>query len=259
MREPAAAGRFYPSDPEEIRETVEGYLRDAETEFVASGVVAPHAGYRYSGATAAYAFGALEDAEVFVVVGPDHRRVRDATCVSLEDWRTPLGEVRVDDELAEELSSAPGVRDDEAPHREEHSVEVILPFLQVAFDDPRVVPVVMGDQSYEAATGFADALRETVERNDRDVGVVASTDLTHYEPRSVAEERDASLLDTLERIDARGFHEKATAGSVCGAGPVTAVIRALEPSEARVLDYSTSAEATGDESSVVGYVAVGFS
>lgn len=259
MRRPAVAGRFYPSDADVLRETVDGYLRDAETEFEATAVVAPHAGYRYSGATAGHAFDSLAEADTFVVVGPDHRRVRDTTCVSLEDWRTPLGTVEVDEELAQELTRASEVRHDEKPHRDEHSVEVVLPFLQKKFDGLRVVPVVMRDQSYEAAEALGDALREAVENTDRDVGVVASTDLTHYEPRSVAEERDASLLDSLESLDPRGFHERATAGSICGAGPVVAAMRSLDPSEAHVLDYSTSAEATGDESSVVGYAAVGFS
>ncbi len=269
LRTPAVAGMFYPADPHELRDTVDALLDVAgadESSAPALAVVAPHAGYPYSGSLAARAFDALRGADVrtVVVVGPSHVEAFPFTSVFTgQAYRTPLGDVPVDTELARALSEAhPTIRASARGHvqphlpRGEHSIEVELPFVQRLFPDARIVPVVMGDQRWAAVEALGRALR-------RHAGpgtvIVASSDLSHFYDYDRAVRLDTAFLDALATMDARRIHDDVAAGrcEACGAGPVAATVLATADDGRRVdiLARANSGDVTGERASVVGYAA----
>ena len=163
----------------------------------------PHAGYVYSGPRAADAFTMLaEDGrpDAYVVIGPDHRGVCPGSVLCGESYSTPLGEVPVHDEICRRLSSE--IRDDPSLHSAEHSIEVELPFIQYIDPDARIVPIIMGDQSPRAAVDLARVLAKACEGYD--AVFVASTDMSHYLPKSTAESLDRLVLDRIRRMDWEG-------------------------------------------------------
>lgn len=272
VRAPAVSGRFYPSDPVELRAVVATLLADARPAVRPSGrpavaVIAPHAGYIYSGATAARVFARIEVPALAVVLAPNHTGVVSApTGISLWEagaFRTPLGEVAIDAPAAralQEMSGGAVVVDHEA-HRAEHAVEVELPFLQVLRADVRVVPLVLAWDGWDRARALADVLVRFVGAAGEPVLLLASSDLNHYEPAGVTEQKDATVLDAIRALDgeellARCKRERV---SMCGRGPAAVVLaaaRALGATRAEVVDYRHSGWVSGDNARVVGYAGV---
>lgn len=273
-RDPAVAGQFYAGDAEaleaQVTESVAHRLGPGDLPTPASGtkavagLVVPHAGLPFSGPVAAHAFAALgtRRPDAIVLVGPNHTGLGDALAVSDADrWRTPLGTVPVAADLRDRFleASAIATRDD-AAHRREHSLEVQLPFLQTVYDDPPpILPIAMGRQDREVVTDLVDALSR-VSTEGETVLPIASTDLTHYESQSVAEERDAPVLTRIEALDGEGllaFVERES-HSMCGYGPTAAVLEVADRSGATagdILAYATSGDVTGSTDEVVGYCA----
>lgn len=251
MRKAAAAGRFYPGDEDALGSTVRDLLRDAERRD-GSMTIAPHAGYPYSGGLAARSCAALRDSDTYVLIGPNHTGRGEPVALSAETWRTPLGDVPVDRDAVD----ATDLPVDEAAHAREHSIEVQLPLLQELRDDFSILPICMKDQGSGAVDTVADAVEPMLD----DAALLASSDLTHYAPLDAAEKRDRAFLDRVLDLDTTGVLEAARTGSQCGSGPVAVATtvaerRGLEP---ELLGYGTSADATGDVSSVVGYGSVMF-
>ncbi len=277
-RFPAVAGMYYEARPEALRARIEWAFRHRvgpgelprpspvrRRESV--GFLVPHAGYMFSGPVAAHAYYrmALEGkAETYVIVGPNHTGL--GTLVSVYPrgvWVTPLGEVEVDDELARAIVEASSYADaDEKAHLYEHSVEVQLPFLQYLFNARfRIVAIAMWDQSPEAARDLAYAIKGAAERLGRDVTLISTSDLTHYEPHETAVEKDRSVLEAMKTMDpeavARAVAENDV--SMCGVGPVMTLLyyaKLVGAKHVEILKYATTGDVTGDRSSVVGYAAV---
>ncbi|SDE48888.1 hypothetical protein SAMN04488243_10282 [Thermus arciformis] len=258
VRPPAVAGLFYPERGEALLSLVEGLLRGAQTppKPQARGVLSPHAGYRYAGKVMAEAFRALSAwrgrARRVFLLGPSHFvPFSGVAFFPYRAWRTPLGEVAVDLEGGRRLlgRGAP-FRAYREPFLEEHSLEVLLPFLQVALPQTPILPLLFG----EVDPGeVAEALLGELGQKDL---VVASSDLSHYHPDPVARKLDAKTLKRALALDVRGVAE----AEACGRLPwatLTALARALgwEP---RLLAYATSAEAGGGEERVVGYGALAY-
>ncbi|MBS1263514.1 MAG: hypothetical protein MAG715_00697 [Methanonatronarchaeales archaeon] len=251
MRRTAAAGAFYPGDPDELLKTVNGLIEE-RGRGDARAAIAPHAGYPYSGSLAAESCGAVDEFKTYVLVGPNHTGVGKAIALSDQDWSTPLGRVPVNRKLVRDID----IPVDESSHSREHSLEVLLPILQVLHDGLSIVPVCMRDQGPEAARVVAEEL----EPHFDSVGVLVSSDLTHHAPLSVARERDERFIERILELDEAGLYGEASTGSFCGYGPVAVAVELalrseLEPS---LLGYSTSEAVTGDDSSVVGYCSVSF-
>jgi len=265
VRLPAVAGTFYPADGDVLRRQVQGYLDTAPAVTVdgtIGAIISPHAGYVYSGPTAGRAYRAVRGMIFDTVVGVagSHRVALDGYSIWWRGaYRTPLGDVPVDEELARALLRAGrhGTFDLRA-HGAEHSLEVMVPFLTVALGGPyRLVPVVMGEQSPTMAAELAEALA-TVCRGRR-VLLVASTDLSHYHPLARAKTLDGKLVDAIAAADPERFMAciSGRTAEACGHGPVYAVMRAaraLGYERAQVTGYDTSATASGDANRVVGYV-----
>lgn len=275
------AGAFYPATPDALRSLL-GWCRghrfgprDAASTAVHRalgandrrllGLVCPHAGYVYSGPVAAHAYARLSRAprpDLVVVLGPDHRGAGKSAATSPDDaWETPLGVTRVDRRASDRLEAlAPFVRPDRRAHFNEHSIEVHVPFLQAIYGDAvPFLPILVTRQDARTCQRLGDALARALE--GRQAVIIASCDFTHYEPAAVATERDRLAIAPILGLDAAGFVQAVRTQGVtcCGPGPIVAMLSAatrLGATQARLLAYGTSADTSGDASSVVGYAAI---
>ncbi len=233
----------------------------------AVGVIAPHAGYIYSGPTAAAVFARVTIPALVIILAPNHTGVCDAAGgVSLWEagaFRTPLGDVPVDADAAQALleMSEELVAVDHDAHRAEHAVEVELPFLQMLRTDVRIVPLVIAWDAWEPTRRLGEILARLVPAHGAPVLLLASSDLNHYEPAAVSEQKDAAALEAVRALDgeellARCKRERI---SMCGRGPAAVVLaaaRALGAKHAEVVDYRHSGWVSGDNERVVGYAGV---
>jgi hypothetical protein len=275
IRQPAVAGAFYPADPKELSQMIDEMLAKAapppvDGEILAA--VAPHAGYPYSGPVAAWTYAAIKDSSRghkysrVVVIAPSHYVGFDFTSVYDGDaYATPLGVIPVDKEFAQRLAKMSSTMQlSEKGHQStqdapEHSVEVELPWLQKVLGNFELVPVVMGDQSYESSRALGVALAKML-RDDHDTLVLASSDLSHYHIYDEAETIDHKTLHALQAWDyfsmSRNFESRVW--EACGGAPIVAAMIYAErrgANQAEVLRYANSGDITGDKSRVVGYSA----
>jgi AmmeMemoRadiSam system protein B len=274
MRAPAVAGQFYEGTARALKRQIEasythavgpGELPQAPAKWPAGrpmAYIVPHAGYVFSGPVAAHAF--LDMAkrgvpDTVIILGPSHYRIRHALAVSKEPWETPLGVAQVDAELAQELVGGPIAHAD-ADFAREHSLEVEVPFLQHLRPEAKIVPLIMMDQSLEAARLVAERLRALFAAHaDRSLGVLASTDFTHYETAQYAKEQDAWALDAIERCDGELLNDQVSERdiSMCGPGPTMAVLEAVRRAPTKLLRYANSGDAkVAPMPEVVAYAAV---
>ena len=266
VREPAVAGLFYPKDARVLASTVDSLLgARAEAGSSVRVMVVPHAGYAYSGLIAARAFARLSSppARAFII-GPSHVESFPYTSIfNGSAYRTPLGDVLVDEEAVYGLVT-PNHRIKTSPSghvlhdggRGEHAIEVELPFLQRVAKSTRIVPIIMGSQSWDACEALGNALRRIVDWS-RDV-IIASSDLSHFYDDTRARELDGVFCDTLVTLDAAELHANLESGAceACGGGPVVASLMASQGLRSRaceLLARGNSGDVSGDYSSVVGY------
>ncbi|MBN2425464.1 MAG: AmmeMemoRadiSam system protein B [Calditrichaceae bacterium] len=269
IRYPAVAGMFYPGDENTLRKDINGYIKQVpQLENVKKiyGLVAPHAGYMYSGAVAAQAYRQLEghSFDTVVVVSPSHRAYfKENSIYPGAYYQTPLGNIEVDSEAAQALaeSGLHNILSQMGHDGAEHALEVQLPFLQVVLKEFKLIPVVMGDQGYENVTGLAEALTDTLK--DKKALMVASSDLSHYHDSKLASQLDNVVVDEINKFNIEGLYRSLTSGicEMCGGGPVMSVMMAgklLGADKAKVLTYKTSGDITGDHHQVVGYLSALF-
>jgi hypothetical protein len=221
------------------------------------GIVSPHAGYIYSGEVAAHAFSTISPdfSGTFVVIGPSHRGY--INCVSKVPWETPLGVVDNDTAFVESLD----IETDEFSHRDEHSLEVQMPFIKYRFPRAQIAPVMMGQQDYPSAIRLAEKIGAAIQQTHRDVRIVASSDFSHYVPEDTAKSNDLYAIEPLKTLDIPEFYRRiAERGvSACGYGPIAAMVTAcrhLGAKKAQLIRYATSGDVTGDRHEVVGYAAI---
>jgi AmmeMemoRadiSam system protein B len=249
---------FYPSDPSHLEQLLEKFFSLVKPEGKAPlGIVSPHAGYVYSGQVAAHAFGAISPgfSGTFVVIGPSHRGY--LTSVSSVPWETPLGIVDQDTEFIDALE----METDELSHKDEHSIEVQMPFIKYRFPRARIVPVMMGQQDLMSATRLGEVIVEAIRQTKRDVRIVASSDFSHYVPAAKAERDDKWAIEPLTTLDVKEFYRRVEERGVtaCGYGPIAAMVMAcsnLGARTAKLIRYATSGDVTGDSREVVGYAGI---
>jgi len=230
-------------------------------------VVCPHAAIAYSGPVAAHSYldlSRLKAPDLIVVVAPNHNGVGSGVSAYMDgEWQTPLGRMKVDAPFAEAFAKEAEIVDfDPEAHRVEHSLEVQLPFLQLLYGDSvPFVPISLAFQDEETARVLGRALAKV--SKGRKVALIASSDLTHYEPARSAKEKDGLLLRSVENLDTETFYSTLESKMVtaCGFGAIATVMeaaRALGCKKGRLLKYATSGDVSGDNSSVVGYASMRF-
>lgn len=258
MRTCAVAGMFYPRDPSHLEQLLEKFFAGVHTGHGPSlGIVSPHAGYIYSGEVAAGAFGTIpkDFSGTFVVIGPSHRGY--LTSVSAIPWETPLGIVDPDPEFIAALD----LEVDELSHRDEHAIEVQMPFIKHRFPRARFVPIMMGEQDRASAGHLAEILTHAIQSVKQDVRIVASSDFSHYVPAAKAHDDDRYVIEPLLSLDVEEFYRRVGERGVtcCGYGPIAAMVmtcKNLGATAAECIRYATSGDVTGDSRQVVGYAGI---
>ena len=271
IRKPAVSGMFYASTAKELEEQIEWCYKhklgpgaiprlnsQGLREIVA--IVVPHAGYYYSGPVAAHAYNELANDGIFdtaVILGPNHTGY--GYPVSLwagASWSTPLGEVEINKKLARRLLEE-GIKADETAHIHEHSIEVQLPWLKHLYKKVKIVPITMMAQDIETARIVGKAIAQASDN----LIIIASSDFTHYEPHSMAMEKDGSVIESIVALDEEELYERCERlnCTMCGYGPVASAIIAakeMKAQKASLLKYATSGDTSGDFSRVVGYSSI---
>ena len=268
LRRSIVAGAFYSSSARELGDFISRAIDEADIpKGVENGCayISPHAGYEYSGKTAAYTYKTLsmnahiEDIDSIVLVGPNHTGIGTQVSVSAADWETPLGIVRNDLDLSKAIVGASNIAEfDESAHAEEHSIEVQLPFLQYQKIDKKAAFVCMGYQDLETSDDLASAIVDAADKLGRNIAVIASSDFNHYEPKKVGEKKDKALFGKIESLDYAAFNKLVDdiGSSACGYGPITVAMEYAIKRGCKkgvLLNYSNSGLTTGDFSSVVDY------
>jgi len=263
VREPAVAGAFYPGLPAQLRQTVERLLVRMEEPVSPLALLVPHAGYVYSGATAGKAYASSNLPNRLIILCPNHTGLgAPLSCMDRGSWRTPLGDVPLDANLASALLGAcPDVRVDPTAHLREHSIEVQLPFLQTYLEGFRFVPLAVGMQDYDSLAKLGLGLAEVLRAHGGEAAILVSTDMNHYESASENRRKDDLALNAVKALDARALHEVCLREriSMCGFAPTVSAIvaaRACGANRADVVDYTHSGLITGDDQQVVSYAAV---
>lgn len=270
VRTPTVAGSFYPADPGQLAKNVDALL-GAPTPGVDAhdilAVIAPHAGYEFSGGVAGKAYAVLKGRKVrrVVIIAPSHyESFAFSSVYDGEAYATPLGEIAVDREFARRLAQGPLIKLARNGHissgsRGEHALEVQLPFLQRALGNFQLVPVVMGRQDYQASRALGTALARA--SSGPDTLIVASSDLSHFHPYEQAWQLDHAALAAVEQGDylTLSHNLESRTWEACGGGPIVAAMIAAErlgATQAKVLNYTNSGDVTGDRGRVVGYGSV---
>jgi AmmeMemoRadiSam system protein B len=260
IRPPAVAGQFYKIKPDALTHQIEALVQPNARRTPARAVICPHAGLMYSGSVAGAVYSGVALPETFILVGPNHTGLGSAVSVFAEgSWLMPHGPVPIASEMASLLleHSSTAEPDLEA-HRFEHSIEVQLPFLQHFLKRLSIVPIVMQSADLDVCRDIGGAIAHAVRDWNRPVLLIASTDMTHYEPDRKAREKDSWALDQILSLDAEGLHRVVRENhiSMCGFGPTVAVLFAaldLDVQQASLIKYRTSGEVNGDYERVVGY------
>jgi hypothetical protein len=274
MRYPAVAGAFYSAGKEGLeKEIKECFSKGVGLPKLGNkrsllAVVSPHAGYVYSGWVSAFSYSKIaenyKEPPTFVIVGPNHTGIGSGVSISKEDWQTPLGVVKNDDVLGEAIQENSKFIDfDEVAHRDEHSIEVQLPFLQFIYKEFKFVPITMMMQDLETAEDVAKAVFNASNKTKKEVVLIASSDFTHYEPAETAKEKDMVAIEAIEKLDARLFSNEVEMNrmSICGFAPIMSAVfysKLKGAKSAKLVKYANSGDVSRDYSSVVAYASIEF-
>ena len=269
IRLPAVAGLFYPGKKNDLDREIAIFLENAPELNISGpirGLVVPHAGYMYSGGVAARAYRQLldSDIEIAVVISPSHREYfTEVSVFNGSGYATPLGTIPVARELAQSLADTnPQIIISEKGHRfDEHALEVQLPFLQKVLDEFELLPIVMGEHSYDNIQTLAEGL-STVLRDKKAI-IIASSDLSHFYSASKAQLLDKVVAEHIADFDQDALFHDLQSGQceMCGGGPVVAVMKTSKlvgAKNSKVIMYRHSGDVTGDNSEVVGYLSALF-
>jgi len=265
-RQAYVAGRFYEGRREKLLQELQDCIPSSGQKVKAPGIVAPHAGYVYSGKIAGEVYSRIEVPGTAVIACPNHTGVPVDFSVWAEgEWETPLGAAPVDEELAGQiLSCCTQAVDDRRAHQYEHAAEVQVPFLQYLRGDIRIVPITVHASDVEDLRSFGAGLAEAVRASGKEVLLIASTDMTHFESHESAKARDRLAIDAILEMDEDQLWRtvKENGISMCGVGPTVAIMRAVKDlgaTRAELVRYATSGEVFGDYDRVVGYAGMIFS
>jgi AmmeMemoRadiSam system protein B/AmmeMemoRadiSam system protein A len=263
IRKPVVAGQFYPGTASQLKTMIGAFVDEKVAKEEVIGLVSPHAGYVYSGPVAGAVISKVKFKDTFVIMGPNHTGTgKPLSIMTQGTWETPLGKVEIDSELGKQiLATSSHLEEDQVAHQYEHSIEVQLPFLQYFKPDIRIVPIMLAYAGGDIYKEIGKELAKAIKASNKGVVIMASSDMTHYEPQETAQEKDTQAIEAildlnedelLRRVDELNI-------SMCGYAPTVSLISAakeLGATGAELVRYQTSGDTTGDYSAGVGYAGV---
>ena len=257
------AGQFYHGTASKLTLQVEQYIdKNMKTE-MAIGIVSPHAGLIYSGPVAGAVFSAIEFPETFVLLGPNHTGLGPPiSLMESGQWEIPTGTFQIDENISYKIArNVPIVAKDSRGHMFEHSIEVQLPFMACFSGDVKIVPISILMATVEECRTLGEGIAMAVKSSGYPVVIVASSDMSHYVPDSVARKKDDMAIKRILDLDPEGLYGTVVSEkiSMCGYLPVTTMLfaaKALGAQSAKLIGYSTSGEVSGDYDRVVGYAGI---
>lgn len=263
IRNPVVAGQFYTANKSRLEKEINTYIDPRAKKIDAIGCVSPHAGYIYSGPVAGAVLSSIRSKKSYIILGPNHTGIGQRFGMDMDrTWMTPFGEVKIDNELARSiLDNSKLIKKDISCHAYEHSIEVQLPFLQVLGKSFEFVPIVISQGTRDEYVEIGENLEKAISETKKDSVIIASSDMTHYEPHESAKKKDKLAIDQILKLDIDGFLKEIEAHdiSMCGYAPTAIMMSAslkLGAKNAKLIKYQTSGDASGDYSSVVGYAGI---
>jgi len=263
IRNAVVAGQFYPASASELKAMLKDMVDKRAKKEEVIGLVSPHAGYIYSGAVAGAVVSRIKFKDTFIIMGPNHTGSGKPFSIMTEgSWETPLGKVEIDSALAKQiLTHSRHLEEDKAAHLYEHSIEVQLPFLQYFKTDFKLVPIVLAYAGGAVYKEIGKELARAVKERGKKVIIIASSDMTHYEPQALAQKKDNQAIEAILALDEDELLKRVDRFniSMCGYGPAVSLIAAakeLGATKAELVKYQTSGDTTGDYTNVVGYAGI---
>jgi MEMO1 family protein len=263
IRKAVVAGQYYPDSSAQIRKMIESFIVPGTEKEEADGLLVPHAGYVYSGSVAASVISRVKFKDTFIIIGPNHTgRGKPFSIMTAGTWKTPLGEVQIDSELAVALlKGSHYLEEDAEAHELEHSIEVQLPLLQYFKPDVRFVPIILGSGNGEALKAFGREIAKVLKDTNKEVIILASSDMNHYESQKVSQKKDRQAIEAILEMDGDKLLKRVEEQNItmCGYAPAIVMMNALGgPGSARaeLVKYQTSGDVSGDYNAVVGYAGI---
>lgn len=262
-RQPVVSGQFYPNRESELKELIESFKIKEPSKMSASAIILPHAGYVYSGKVAVTTVNKVLPKKTLVILGPKHTYYgADFSLWQNGEWDIPFGPINIDEDIAKSiLDKGSRITEDKMAHKFEHSIEVELPILYYFFKEFSFVPIACQVADVNTYKEVASQIYEAVKNIKEDILLVASSDMTHYEPDLQARKKDRDAIESIINLDEEDLVKKVQTKniSMCGIAPVAILIscvKKLGAKKAQVALYQTSGDASGDYSSVVGYAGI---
>jgi AmmeMemoRadiSam system protein B len=262
MRKPAVAFQFYPGDPTELEQSVSGFIEEQNREEVLA-LIAPHAGYVYSGKVAGSVYSRVMIPDDVILLGPNHTGYGEAAAVMTSgNWEMPFGSVSINESLASILvQQSKLLTNNSLAHVQEHSLEVQLPFLHYINPNVKIVPITLMHLNYDHCVEIGLAIAKSLKKYPSKVILAVSSDMNHYESQEITKGKDKAAIEKVLEINPEAlYHEVKEKGiSMCGMIPATIALVAckeLGAKEARLIKYATSGDVSGDYNQVVGYAGI---
>lgn len=263
IRGPVVAGQFYPSSPSSLEAQIREFIDEKVAKEEVIGVLSPHAGYIYSGPVAGAVLSRIRFKDTFIILGPNHTGSGKPLSIMTEGrWQTPLGEVEIDSELGKDiLARSSHLQEDHGAHLYEHSIEVQIPFLQYFNRDVKIVPIVLARAAGASYKAIGHEIATSVKALRREVIIMASSDMTHYEPHESAKAKDTRAIEAILELNEEELLKRIEKFNItmCGYAPAVSLIssaKELGAKSAELVRYQTSGDTSGDYTSVVGYAGI---
>ena len=263
LRRASVAGQFYPEAARTLEKTVSELIDTKSEKIDCLGAVSPHAGYIYSGATAGKVFSQIKLKPAYIILGPNHTGYgKPFSIMAKGSWQMPQGDVGIDEDLAQALlKGSKYLAEDGEAHFHEHSIEVQLPFLQFFKKDFKFVPIIISQSQLKVYVELGKEIGRTIKQYKKEVLIIASSDMTHYEDIESAKKKDKLAISAILKLDSHLLMDTVLKSdiSMCGYAPTIVMIEAateLGAKNAELVDYRTSGDVSGDYSSVVGYAGI---
>lgn len=262
IRKTVVADRFYPGNALALKKQISSFINLEKENRKAIGVILPHAGYMYSGQVAAQTLNQIELKDNIILLGPNHTGMGLPFSIMVDGiWQTPLGDVKINSVLAKAiLKSNNYLKEDSLAHLNEHSLEVELPLLQYFKKDFKIVPIAFSSNNVKILEDIGKSIAQVITKLELqdNVTLLASSDMTHYEPADIVKEKDSKAIEAIIELNGQNLLDRINKYDItmCGYAPtivLLAAARNLAAKKAELVSYATSGDISGDNSSVVGY------